>query len=514
MNCIRSERGIGRRELLGTAASVSASAILPQRAFAQTPKRGGHLVMGCNGGAASDNFDPGTHTRDFHWVMSHQVYDSLSFVNEKMAVVPWLAESWDFKDRAKTWIFKLRRGVTFHNGKSLTAADVVFSINRHRSTNSTSTGKATVESVVDLVASAPDEVTFKLSTPDVDFPYSLAGFQMMIGPEGTKWDGTGTGPFVLQQHEPGVRLLTKKNRNDWKSDRGYVDSVESVCISDASARLNGLLSGSLHVINRVPATSVKQIEDSGKFQIFTVNGSAHPTLCPLTNAAPYNNLDLRLALANVVDRPSILTTVYRGFGALANDHPIPAHMPEFNSSLPQRKADPDKAKFHLRKSGFTDPIVYTTAETAYTGANAVAEVVQAAATKAGFNFQINRVPNDGYYTKYWKQMPFAASTFGGRSTANILLTQEFGSQSGLNGSLYKNEKFDQLILASRGETDKQKRLQMYHDMQTILYEEAAGIIPVFFNNIEAGANSVRGYISSPVIQLGNYRAAENIWLDN
>jgi peptide/nickel transport system substrate-binding protein len=235
---------------------------------------------------------------------------------------------------------------------------------------------------------------------------------------------------------------------------------------------------------------------------------------PMTNAPPYNNLDLRLALAYAADREAILKTIFRGYGKLGNDQPVPHYMPEYAADIPQRTYDPDKAKFHLKKSGYTGPITFTVSDAASFGAVESAQVFQAGAAKAGVNFQIDRVPNDGYYAKYWKKVPFSACTWGGRSTANIVLNVEFASNSAMNGSFWKNEKFDQLLISSRAETNAQRRMQMYHDMQQLVHDDVGALVLVFNSNIDAGSKKVHGFVPSPVQQLSNYRAAEQIWLSD
>jgi peptide/nickel transport system substrate-binding protein len=505
---------IGRREFLAAAAAMGIAGSLTSHALAQTPKRGGHLAMGISEGGTSDSFDPATWNSTYREVMGAQVHDNLVSADEHLAIRPSLAESWEFKTGAKVWVFKIRKGVTFHNGKTLTPADVVYSINHHRGKDSKSMAKAIVAGVDDITVTGPNEITIVLNSANIDLPYLLTDWRIVIVPEGSAFNGVGTGAFVLESFEPGIRLRTKRNVNDWRQDRGYVDTVETLAINDPTARLSALLSGAAHLIDAVPASSVNQLEKNGQVQIFKATGSFHGTMAMLADARPYENLDLRLALKYAIDREAVLKTVFHGYGVLANDQPIPPSFPFYAADIPQRRYDPERAKFHLKKSGYTDPVVFTACDAAFPGALETAQVFQSSAANAGINVKIDRVPNDGYFSKYWAKVPFFGSLWGGKATSDLLLAVEYSGDSPINESHWKNPKFDQLLIASRAETDKAKRQQMYHDMQLLIRDDAATITPIFKATIDGGSKNLRGFVPSPVQQLSNYRAAEMVWFGN
>jgi peptide/nickel transport system substrate-binding protein len=226
---------------------------------------------------------------------------------------------------------------------------------------------------------------------------------------------------------------------------------------------------------------------------------------------PYNNLDLRLALKYAIDRDAVLKTGFRGFGKIGNDQPVPESLIFYSPDVPQRKYDPDKAKFHLKNSGYDGPIVLAASEGAFQGGMATAEIFQSNAKAAGMDFQIKPVPSQGYFATFMDH-DFRESTFGGRSTADLALSAEFGADSPINESRWNNPKFEQLLVAARGETDTAKRKQMYHDLQFLAHEEGGSMIPLFTTAIEIASKNVRGYVPSPVITLGGWRGTEKIWL--
>jgi peptide/nickel transport system substrate-binding protein len=502
---------LDRRQLLTTAAVLGVSGRLVQAALAQAPKRGGHLILGIDQGSSTDSLDPAAWNSAYMLCFGPQLYDTLSVVDERVAVKPALAESWAPKAGVKEWVFKLRKGVTFHNGKSLTSADVVYSINHHRGKDSRSGAKAVVASIADIKATAPDEVTITLDGGNVDLPYLMSDWHLGIVPEGSRFDGMGTGPFVLESFKPGVRARTKRNTNDWRSDRGYVDSVESIVINDNTAKVTALLSGNVHMINRIPSNVVDVIEKNPQLKVVNAPGGTHGAMAMLSDTAPCDNLDLRLALKYATDRETILKTVLHGYGKLGNDQPIPSYDPVFAANIPQRTYDPDQAKFHYKKSGHSGPLAYTTADGTFTSALEVAQVFQASAAKTGIDIQLNRVPNDGYYANYWSKVPFFATLWTGRPTADMLLTAAYSSTSALNESHWKNPKFDQVLVAARSELDAAKRKQMYHDLQLMVRDEAATVIPFFNNTIDGASRRIQGFVPTPVGQMSGYRAAEMVW---
>src|SRR5262249_48886301 len=153
-------------------------------------------------------------------------------------------------------------GVEFHNGKTLTAADVVASINHHRGKDSRSSARSYITSVDDVVADTPDTVTFRLNTPNADLPFILSDMRLPIMPTDASGQpdlsGIGTGPYKLESFEPGVRVSTKRNANYWKSGRAHFDAVEIIAINDTTARTSALRSGSVDMMNKCDPKTVSE----------------------------------------------------------------------------------------------------------------------------------------------------------------------------------------------------------------------------------------------------------------
>src|SRR5215813_4906923 len=169
---------LNRRRFMQLAAMLGisggmVSGVLAKSALADEPVKGGHLIMALNGAGASDTLNPGNWAATFMQVVGHQLYNTLIELDAKNLPTPALAESWEPKPGAKEWVVKIRKGVTFSNGKTLTAADVIHTLNFHGSKDSTSAAKPLVGAIKEMKATDTNEVTFTLAGPDADFPYSL-----------------------------------------------------------------------------------------------------------------------------------------------------------------------------------------------------------------------------------------------------------------------------------------------------------------------------------------------------
>ena len=511
--------GISRRAFLEGAAGLgiagAAGGLLATPGFAaETPKKGGHLILGLNGASSSDSLDPATYTATYMQVFGSQLYETLTEVDKDLTVQPRLAESWEPKPGAAEWVIKLRKGVTFHNGKTMTAADVIHSYNHHRGKDSKSAAKEILAAIVDMKATDTHEVTIKLSGGNADLPYILADYHICIGPEGTDFtDGIGTGSFLLVRNEPGVRGMTKLNPNRWNTERGFVDSVETLAINDPTARLSALISGAIHLANRIDPKTVALIKARKNLQVLEAAGASHYTFPMDCRRPPFNNPDLRRALKYAIDRDAILKTVMFGHATIGNDQPIPNFDPNYASDLPVHSFDADKAKFYWKKSGYDGPITLKVSDGAFTGAVDMAQIFQSSAAKAGIQLQLDRVPADGYWDKVWLMAPFCASYWDGRPTADMMLTTVYASGANWNETHWNNPQFDKLLVEARSELDRAKRKQMYRDLELLVQDDSGEILPMFNNTLDAAASKVKGFIPMGTLQMSGYRAPEKVWFD-
>jgi peptide/nickel transport system substrate-binding protein len=511
---------LGRRAFMGRAAALGLSTALAtglagRMAMAATPKRGGHLILGIDSAGSGDSIDPATYTANYMQVVGLQFYNTLAELNEKGKVEPSLATGWEAKPGAAEWVVKLRKGVSFHNGKEMTAPDVVYSINHHRAKDSKSAAKAFLDPVTDVTATDKYEVTIKLNAGNADLPFILADYHIGIVPENEAFDkGIGTGAFILESFEPGVRAMTKRNPNFWNAEkRGWVDSVETLAINDPTARVNALQSGSIHVMNRIGPNIVDLVKKNAKLQIFNYTSAGHYCFPMRCDTAPFDNNDLRLAIKYAIDREQIVKSILHGYGTVGNDSPIAKFLPFAATDIPQHHFDPDKAKFHFKKSGYSGPIPLSVADAAFAGAVDAAQLMQATMKKAGMDLAVTREPSDGYWDNVWMKKAFCASYWGGRPTIDLMFSIAYKSDAPWNESFWKRPKFDELLAAARSELDTTKRQQMYHDMQVMVVDDGGEVIPMFNNFIEGASKKVQGYVPVPFLEMSGLRVAEKVWLE-
>jgi peptide/nickel transport system substrate-binding protein len=498
-----------RAAQLGVGAAAATS-ILGRAASAQTPNQGGDLVIGLDGAGATDSLDPATYTATYMQTVGYQFGNCLVELDENNQVIPELAESWESNADASQWVFKLRKGVEFHDGKEMTAADVVSSINHHRGEDSTSGAQGYLQIVGDIRATAPDEVTIDLSAASADLPYIVSDYHLIILPEGADMaSAIGTGAFKIEAFEPGVRTFATRNPNYWKEGRGHVDTVETLAINDLTARTSAVQTGQVHFINRLDPKTVGLLARAPGIKIFDVPGAGHYTFPMRADTAPFDNVDVRLALKYAIDREDIVDKILRGYGKIGNDHPVPEFDPFYAADIPQRPYDPDKAKFHLQQSGHEGPITLFIADAAFTGAVDAATLFQQHAQAAGVDLVLQRVPEDGYWSETWMQKPFCGSYWGGRPTADLMLSVAYLSDAAWNESFWYREDFDQLVRAARAELDFDTRKQMYHDLQMMVYEDGGEIIPMFNNYLYGAQDNLNGFVEAPV--LTGLRVAEQVW---
>jgi len=486
---------IQRASALGIAVAVS-PALLGRDASAATPKKGGRFRQGVAGGSTTDSLDPSTITDAMCQNLNWQIRNSMIEIDYKGNPVPELAESFESSPDAAQWVFKLRKGVEFHNGKSFEAEDVIDSINHHRGKDSKSAAKSLLEQVEEIKADGKNAVIFKLNRGNADFPYVLAAYHLTIQPAGTRGDGfakgIGTGAYQLVSYEAGVRALVKKNPNYWKKGRGHFDEVETLSIADYSARTNALKTGELDFINRCDLKTVHLLKRDPNLQIIQTTGTRHYTIPMITTMKPYDNNDVRMALKYAVDREQMVKMILRGYGSVANDHPIGPSQRFFASDLPQRKYDPDKARFHMKKSGIGDYVFKLhSADAAFGGAVDTAVLFKESAAKAGIKIEVVREPNDGYWSNVWMKKAFSTCFWSGRPTSDWMFSTAYAADAAWNDSFWKHDRFNKLLKEARAMLDKNKRRELYVEMQKIVRDEGGVIVPMYADYLAAANKKVK-----------------------
>ena len=518
MNSLK--RGATRRDVLamltacGMQATVAGSiASLATSAHAQTPKRGGRIRVAGATASANDTLDPAKQSNQTDYSRCNMLYNGLTSLDASLSPQPALAESFNTQD-AKTWVFILRKGVVFHDGKALSPADVVFSLMRHKDPATASKAKVLAEQIDTVRASGPNEVTIVLSAPNADLPVILGTSHFQIVKEGTTdfSAGIGTGPYKLKEFKPGVRSVHVRNEAYWKPGKPYLDEIEFVGIGDENARVNALLSGGIDLVGVINPRSVARVKGTPGFAIMTTQSGQYSDLILRKDVGPGMNPDFVLAMKHLFDRDQMKKTIALDHAVVGNDQPIDPTNRFFFKDLPQRPFDLDKAKFHLQKSGVTGKIPVVTSPAAMYSVE-IALLMQQTGQRIGLDLDVKRMPADGYWSNHWLNSPVGFGNVNPRPNADTILTQFFKSDAAWNESRWKSAQFDQLLLAARSEIDLAKRKQMYADMQTMIHNEAGIGIPMFLASIDGHSTKLKGLSPIPVGGLMGYMFAENVWLD-
>jgi peptide/nickel transport system substrate-binding protein len=514
-------RGASRRDLLrmlmASGVTLAAGGAILGRAgaaLAATPVRGGHIRAAGWSTSTADTLDPAASSLSTDYVRACAYYNRLTFLNGDSEIEMELAETIETTD-AKTWHVRLRPGVTFHDGKPLTSADVVFSLRRHVDPNVGSRVNAIARQMEEITEDGPLGVRIVLAEPNADLPTILALHHFMIIADGTTEfrNANGTGAFRSEVFEPGIRSVGVRNENYFKGTGPHLDSFEFIGISDNDARVNALLSGDVHLIGAIRARSLRLLEGQPGIDIMVTTAGNYTNLNMRMDMDPGSSRDFVDGMKSLVDRELIVNAVMRGYGAVGNDQPV-SHMNRYrNPNLEAPAFDPDKARFHFERAGLLGQPIPMVASDAATASVEMATIIQQAGSQIGVNLDVQRVPSDGYWSNYWLKAPVHFGNINPRPTPDILFSLLYHSAAPWNESRFENERFDSMLVEARGSLDEAHRTALYWEMQEIVATEAATIIPAYISGIDATNDRLKGMVPNPLGGMMGFAFAEYVWLD-
>ncbi len=483
----------------------------------------GTLIVGLV--AEPVNLDPAQVTDLNSNRVGRRVVETLvTFPEEKTEVVPGLAESWTISKDGLQYTFKLRKGITFHDGTPFNAAAVKFSIERQINPDhpANKIGKypfanyffGNVKAVEVL---SDDRVAFLLKEPRASFLAVLtAGAASMVSPTAVMKAGqdypsspVGTGPFKFGSWDRGQRVVLEKNPTYWKGPVKY-DRVVFRPIVEDQARLTELLTGQLDLIVGVPADFVSQLESSAKVSLLKQTG-VHVWYLGINNQRkPFDDRRVRQALNYAVNKDAIVKDVLKGTGTPSRG-PV---MPNTWGAEPGLRAyphDPAKAKKLLAEAGYPNGFS-TTLWVPESGSGmqapvAMSTVIQSNLKAVGVNVTMQTMEWGAYLAKLRskEQELFALSWMAGMEDPDMvmypLLHSSQWTPNGPNRALYKNDQFDKLLTEARHTTDQAKRATLYRQAQKILIEDAPWIFVDHEVQIAAMSKRVQGFKLHPSFDL-------------
>ena len=513
---------VSRRTALRLLAAAGASLpivkqVLPAHAE-DTPQHGGRLRVGFAVGSSNDTLDPHKGTTAMDQSTCANMYNRLVSIGQDLAPVPELAVSWEPDATSENWTFELREGVTFHDGRSFTAADAAYSIQRLIAPETASPASSILGDIDPSTVKADGDrhINIGLFRPNADLPSILGDWHAVMVPldqsDFAFGQAVGTGPFVISEFSPGRRSLFRRNDSYWRDAMPYADELENIPIPDQAARASALIAGEIDLLEGVDPSTIDIFEDDPSIQLFSMPSGAHRTMPMHMDTAPYNDNRVRLALKLLADRQQMIDVIHKGHATLGNDHPISPMDQFYCADLPQRERDPDQAKFLLKEAGAENLTFDLSTAPVITGVLESALLLREQAAEAGVDINVIQEPVDSYWEAVWLKKPWCVSEWNMRPVPDMMFSMVYTSEAQWNETHFQNETFDRLLVEARISSDHAKRKELYCEMQTILRDEGGAVVPYFLNLLDAGRDDVRGVSRNPMGPLGQWRM-ETIWFD-
>ena len=475
-------------------------------AAAGTPKQGGTLKLAQQAPSAAIN--PLTIADSGGLNMLAQTGEFLVFDNNLLLKLqPMLATSWTPSASGAVWTFKLRSGVTFHNGQAMTAKDVVYTFKQlsdpKLASNALSafTGVLTPSGVV-MVDSMT--VAFHLEAPNGNFPYLVSSdnYNAIIVPDGTdfsKWQSTfiGTGPFKLKSYTQNVGASFVPNPTHW-AGKPYLDSTSFTFYASQPPQILALQGGQVDGIVQFTAQGAQSLLGSSSYTIIKLKSSNHRQLSMRNDQAPFTDARVRQAVALTLARPDMIKALLQGYGDLGNDSPLGPLFPSSDLSIPQRAQDIAKAKSLLSAAGHPSGISAQLTTEQYQEIPALAQVIKADAAKAGINIDLKIEPQTQYYGKGtygnsdWLDAQMSLVDYGDRGVPNVFLESPLTSNGPWNAAHFKNSTYDSLVKQYVAAIDLQTQRQIAGKITTLLLQETPIVLPYFINGLTATTPKVHG----------------------
>ncbi|HUA46242.1 MAG TPA: ABC transporter substrate-binding protein [Solirubrobacteraceae bacterium] len=481
----------------GSSASSSTQTAAPVSAI----KAGGTLRIGATGGGAKDTIDANLATADTDIVRVSSLYEPLAQPSADFKSVELvLAESIEpVNGDAGLWDIRLRPGVEFHNGKTLSADDVIFSIQRIVNPKNPGVGAASI-GYVDLGGMKKMDTTtvrVPLMIKNSAFVDDLGQYFNVIVPVGyDPHNPVGTAAFKYQSFTPGQQSVFTKFANYWQTGYPKVDELVIIDFTDDTARVNALLGGQIDLADTLPTAELGEIQSNSSYRLINNPSGSWQPFTMRVDQAPFNDVRVRQAFRLIAGRPQLLEAVLSGDGSVANDI-YGRYDPAYNYSLPQRVQDLAQAKSLLKQAGHDGLTVQLVTSPVFQGIVQAAEVFKQQATGAGVTVSLRQVDTGTFYGPNYLKWTFAQDFWGPRRylsqvAQGSLPNSPFNETHWAMGSDPTSKQFLSLISQARAELDATQRTDLIHEAQTLEYDQGGYIIQYFSNYIGAYSSKLTG----------------------
>jgi peptide/nickel transport system substrate-binding protein len=421
-------------------------------------------------------------------------------------------------EKADQWLIRIRSGIEFSNGKTLTADDVIYSLQRIANPKKPVYGTSGLASVDPNNIKKIDDRTVRLFLlqPDSTIAGQLGEYHNTIVPVGYDLypaPQVGTGPYVLSSFTPGQQSVHTRNPNYWRSGQPYFDSVTIINFQDPTSQVNALFAGQVDAMTGIPFAEVGVAQAHGISILNSQTGNWQP-LCMAVDLAPFNDNRVRQAFRLIANRPQLVEQVLSGYGRVANDLYSP-YDPAFDSSLPQRQQDIEQAKSLLKQAGHENLAVELFTTNGEAGMVEVATAFANQATAAGVTVSVRNDAN--FYSSGYLKVPFSVDFWGTHAylpqVANGSIPTAPYNECHWPPTSGPGSDYGSLYKQALAEIDDGKRREIIHQMQTLEYNYGGYIIPYFNNLVDAYSSKVQGFKTSRyALNLDSYgHGYRTIW---
>jgi len=489
-------------------------------------ERGGVLSVAI--ATAVKTLDPHKVVGDESYHASFQIFNTLTRIGVDLTAKPELAKSWKHGPEAKIWTFYLNKNAKFHNGRTVTASDVKFSLERVLDPKQSPRGYSKIGPIHKIIVKDKHTVVIKLTKSYLDLPVDLGSVYPRIVARENVADISkhpiGSGPFKFKKRVPGgVTTLVRNDDYFLMGDDGkplpYVDKYRIVPIKENSSQLAAVQSGSVDMMYRVSYDLIPAIKRESKLSL--VGGPTpgyQPLVLNLQASISKNNNDaektifrdqkIRQAFSYIIDREAMVNIALGGYGTIGNDQPIPPFHAYANKNIAPKKQDIEKAKALLAEAGVKEGTHFTLYTSAgRPGMSEMAVAFQSMANKAGVIIDVEMIDISRYWSDYEFKAPFITSNWGGRATINASLKPYYYTGGSSNEAHYSNSALDALLDKAESESDFDKRKALYAEIQQIIADSSVNLIPYYKNTYGVVYTKIKGFTHHPL----TYLFVDSIW---
>ena len=474
-----------------TAASTS-----PSASAAAGPKKGGKLRVGTVGGSAKDTADGQAGGSTVPSIaLIYQMYDALMGWNHDYQLENKMAETVDKNADASKWTVKLKQGLEFHNGKTVTADDVIFSYKRIIDPKAPKTGSSSLSALKASGIRKVDDLTveFTLTQPNAVFSEALGYYINCIVPvDFDPKNPIGTGPFKLTDFRPGEQMVFTRFAN-YYGQVPWVDEVTILEFADATARVNSLLGGTVDAISDLPSAQVPVIQGNSGLKVLDSKTGAWQPITMRIDQKPFNDIRVRQAFKLIPDRKAMIEQAYAGYGSLGNDMYAPFD-PGYPKDLPQTAQDLEKAKSLLKAAGQDGlTVTLSTSDAIGSGVVAAAQVFAEQAKGAGVTVNVQKLDSAVFFGKEYTNWTFAQDFW---YTHNYLTQATSASMptAPYNDTHWKNDKWLAIVKEAFGTGDDTKRNELIGEAEKIQAEQDGLLIWSFNDQVDAYSAKLGGVV--------------------